>query len=178
LGEDEKPVATYGGADMKTTAPSSSNSVANEEDAQAITQSADEPTPSSLLSLSIKNFAHLQSVHLDFGDLTILVGPKGAGKSLALQWLKLGLDGRQIVEVFKQSGYTTDKPDVLIEHIFGEGIATAWHNSTKVQTDGINITPKSLEGVGNGIERLFFIPAHRAILISDGWALPFQKVPR
>jgi hypothetical protein len=32
--------------------------------------------------------------------------------------------------------------------------------------------------VGNGIEKLFFIPAHRALLITDGWALPFQKVPR
>jgi len=171
-------VATYAEADMKTTAPSSSNSVASEAGPQAIDQAADEHAPSSLLSLSIKNFAHLQSVNLDFGDLTILVGPQGAGKSLALQWLKLGLDGRQIVEVLKQSGYTTDKPDVLIEHIFGEGMATAWHSGTKVQFDGINITPKSLEGVGNGIEKLFFIPAHRALLISDGWALPFQKVPR
>jgi ABC-type transport system involved in cytochrome bd biosynthesis fused ATPase/permease subunit len=107
-------VATYAGADMKTTAPSSSNSVASEADPQAIDQAADEHAPSSLVSLSIKNFAHLQSVNLDFGDLTILVGPQGAGKSLALQWLKLGLDGRQIVEVLKQSGYTTDKPDVLI----------------------------------------------------------------
>ncbi len=57
-------------------------------------------------------------------------------------------------------------------------MATAWHSNTKVQFDGINITPKSLEGVGNGIEKLFFISAHRALLISDGWALPFQKVPR
>jgi len=162
---------------MKTTTPSRSNSDAGEGDPQVMDQAAIEHAPSSLVSLSIKNFVHLQSVNLDFGDLTILVGPQGAGKSLALQWLKLGLDGRQIVEILKQSGYTTDKPDVLIEHIFGEGMATAWHTSTKVQIDGLNITPKSLEGVGDGIERLFFIPAHRALLISDGWALPFQKVP-
>ena len=83
------------------------------------------------MSLSIKNFAHLQSVNLDFGDLTVLVGPQGAGKSLALQWLKLGLDGRQIVQVLKQSGYTTDKPDILIEHIFGEGMGSAWQANTR-----------------------------------------------
>lgn len=163
---------------MKTDASLISGTGASEGEPLAEDQAADESSISELVSLSIKNFAHLQSVNLDFGDLTILVGPQGAGKSLALQWLKLGLDGRQIVEVLKQSGYTTDKPDVLIEHIFGEGMATAWHSSTKVQFDGTNITPKSLEGVGNGIEKLFFIPAHRALLITDGWAFSFQKVPR
>ncbi|MCS5692123.1 AAA family ATPase [Cyanobium sp. FGCU-6] len=144
MGAGEKPEATYAFPDMTTTAPSTSDSVASEGDPQAMDQAANEHAPSSLVSLSIKNFANLQSVNLDFGDLTILVGPQGAGKSLALQWLKLGLDGRQIVEILKQSGYITDKPDVLIEHIFGEGMATAWHASTKVQVDGINITPKSL----------------------------------
>jgi hypothetical protein len=163
---------------MKTMASSSLDSVACEGDPRVMDPAVEEPTSSTLVSLSIKNFAHLQSVNLDFGDLTILVGPQGAGKSLALQWLKLGLDGRQIVEVLKQSGYTTDKPDILIEHIFGEGMATAWHTNTRVQFNGVNITPKSLEGVGDGIERLFFIPAHRALLITDGWAWPFQKVPR
>lgn len=159
-------------------ASSRSDSVASEGDPRVMDPAVEEPTSSTLVSLSIKNFAHLQSVNLDFGDLTILVGPQGAGKSLALQWLKLGLDGRQIVQVLKQSGYTTDKPDVLVEHIFGEGMATAWHTNTRVQLNGVNITPKSLEGVGDGIERLFFIPAHRALLITDGWAWPFQKVPR
>jgi energy-coupling factor transporter ATP-binding protein EcfA2 len=163
---------------MKTMASSRSDSVASEGDPRVMDPAVEEPTSSTLVSLSIKNFAHLQSVNLDFGDLTILVGPQGAGKSLALQWLKLGLDGRQIVQVLKQSGYTTDKPDVLVEHIFGEGMATAWHTNTRVQLNGVNITPKSLEGVGDGIERLFFIPAHRALLITDGWAWPFQKVPR
>ena len=163
---------------MKTMASSRSDSVASEGDPRVMDPAVEEPTSSTLVSLSFKNFAHLQSVNLDFGDLTILVGPQGAGKSLALQWLKLGLDGRQIVQVLKQSGYTTDKPDVLVEHIFGEGMATAWHTNTRVQLNGVNITPKSLEGVGDGIERLFFIPAHRALLITDGWAWPFQKVPR
>lgn len=163
---------------MKTDASLISGTGASEGEPLAEDQAADESSISELVSLSIKNFAHLQSVNLDFGDLTVLVGPQGAGKSLALQWLKLGLDGHQMFEVLKQSGYTTDKPEILIEHIFGEGMGTAWHANTKVQFGGISITPKSLDGIGDGIERLFFIPAHRALLITDGWALPFQKVPR
>jgi len=140
---------------MKTTAPSSSNSVASEADLQAIDQAADEHAPSSLLSLSIKNFAHLQSVNLDFGDLTILVGPQGAGKSLALQWLKLGLDGRQIVEVLKQSGYTTDKPDVLIKHIFGKGMATAWHSSKKCSLVALRSPQNLSKGLAMALKSCF-----------------------
>lgn len=106
---------------MKTDASLISATGAREGEPQAAVLAADESSTSKLVSLSIKNFAHLQSVNLDFGDLTVLVGPHGTGKSLALQWLKLGLDGRQIVQVLKQSGYITDKPDVLIEHILGRG---------------------------------------------------------
>jgi hypothetical protein len=72
-----------------------------------------------------------------------------------LQWLKLGLDGRQIVQVLKQSGYTTDKPDILIEHIFGEGMGSAWQANTRVQFGRVAVTTKSLEGIGDGTERLF-----------------------
>ncbi|MEJ0004002.1 MAG: AAA family ATPase [Pararobbsia sp.] len=53
--------------------------------------------PSQPLKLSIRNFAHLKQVDLTFGDLTVLVGPQGAGKSLALQWLKAAMYGRQLV---------------------------------------------------------------------------------
>jgi hypothetical protein len=131
-----------------------------------------------LCKLTIKNFAHLRAVNLDFGDLTVLVGPQGAGKSLALQWLKLALDGCQIVDLLKGAGYTTDKSDVLIEHFFGEGMASAWHQGSKVTFESKMVSPETLSSIGDLEERLYYIPAHRALLISDGWALPFQKLPR
>jgi hypothetical protein len=131
-----------------------------------------------LRKLTINNFAHLREVNLDFGDLTVLVGPQGAGKSLALQWLKLSLDGRQIVDLLKGSGYSTEKSDVLIEHIFGEGMASAWHQGSNVTFESTMVSPETLASIGDIEERLYYIPAHRALLISDGWALPFQKLPR
>ena len=65
------------------------------------------------LKLTIRNFAHLEQVDLTLGDLTVLVGPQGAGKSLALQWLKVAMDGRQLVDAVTSaaiSGLRT--PDV------------------------------------------------------------------
>lgn len=129
------------------------------------------------LKFTIRNFAHLKQVDLSLGDLTVLVGPQGAGKSLALQWLKAAMDGRQLVDALRDAGHTTDKPDVLIDLIFGTGMAPAWREGeSRVVLGSTSVSPKSLRRVGDGKERLFFVPAHRSMLISDGWAAPFQKL--
>lgn len=134
-------------------------------------------TPPPPLRLTIRNFAHLAEVNLTLGDLTVLVGPQAAGKSLALQWLKAAIDGRQIVDALKAAGHPTDRPEVLIDLIFGTGMAPAWReNETEVLLADKKVSPKGLGRVGDGKERLFFVPAHRSMLISDGWAAPFQKL--
>lgn len=133
--------------------------------------------PSKPLKLSIRNFAHIKRVDLTFGDLTVLVGPQGAGKSLALQWLKAAMDGRQLVGALKEAGHPIERRDVLVDLIFGTGMAPAWReDESEVKLDRKNISPKNLARIGDGNERLFFVPAHRSMLISDGWASPFQKL--
>jgi hypothetical protein len=134
------------------------------------------PKPSKPVTLSVANFAHLRNVVLKLGDLTVLVGPQGAGKSLALQWLKVGMDGRQVLDALRAAGHATDKQAVVVDLIFGTGMAAAWRNDSAVSLGGKNISPRTLSRVGNGTERLFFVPAHRSMLISDGWAAPFQKL--
>ncbi|MFY9259681.1 MAG: AAA family ATPase [Gallionella sp.] len=133
--------------------------------------------PSSAVKLSIRNFAHLKQVDLTFGDLTVLVGPQGAGKSLALQWLKAAMDGKQLVEALKAAGHPTDRPDVLVDLIFGSGMSPAWkEGETEIKLGSKKIHPKTLSRIGDGTDKLFFVPAHRSMLISDGWASPFQKL--
>jgi energy-coupling factor transporter ATP-binding protein EcfA2 len=135
--------------------------------------------------LSIRDFAHLRDVNLDFGDLTVLVGPQGAGKSLALQWLKVAMDGRQIVDALRAAGQSTARADVLVDLVFGTGLSSAWQDGkSRITLDGKPIDPTRLARSGkagsarsgNGSEKLFFVPAHRSMLISDGWASPFQRL--
>lgn len=38
------------------------------------------------------------------------------------------------------------------------------------------MTPANISRLGGTKERVFFIPAHRSMLISDGWASPFQRL--
>ena len=127
--------------------------------------------------LVIRNFAQLAEVDLTFGNLTVLVGAQATGKSLALQWFKAAMDGRQIVDAFGDAGHPTDKAAVLIDLIFGTGMSDAWHSSaSEVLFNNRRITPKGLSRIGEGKERVFFVPAHRSMLISDGWASPFQRL--
>lgn len=126
--------------------------------------------------LQIREFAPIASVDLTFADLTVLVGAQGTGKSLALQWLKVAMDGRHVVRALHEAGHPTEKPEVLVDLIFGAGMGEAWTRSTEVAWNRRKLGPKSLRRVGDDGAKVFFIPAHRSMLISDGWASPFMKL--
>jgi hypothetical protein len=126
--------------------------------------------------LSIRNFAQIAEADISFGDLTVLVGAQGTGKSLALQWLKTAIDGKQIVTMLRDAGQQTTNPQELIDLIFGVGMGSAWREDSEIWLGNKEITPANLGRRGSGTENVFFIPAHRSMLISDGWAAPFQKL--
>jgi hypothetical protein len=125
--------------------------------------------------LVIRNFAQISEARIQFRDLTVLVGAQGTGKSLVLQWLKAAIDGKYIVQTLREAGQEVSRKTV-IDLIFGVGMRSAWHDTSEVMFDGKVVSPASIERRGNGVEKLFFIPAHRSMLISDGWATPFQKL--
>lgn len=125
--------------------------------------------------LSIKNFAQIGSVDLEFADLTVLVGAQGTGKSLALQWLKTAIDHRLIVDTLADAGHAPKKRDVVLDLIFGAGMGAAWTKGSRVAWNDVAVDPLA-KTKQREAEQLFFVPAHRAMLISDGWAMPFQKV--
>jgi hypothetical protein len=127
------------------------------------------------IHLTIRNFAQIEEVNLTFGDLTVLVGAQGTGKSLALQWLKTAMDGKQIAAALDAAGQSP-KPEILIDLIFGVGMNSAWRGDSEVIFEGKRLTLRTIAKIGDGKERAFFIPAHRAMLIMDGWAAPFQKL--
>ena len=126
--------------------------------------------------LTIRNFAQIAEVDLTFADLTVLVGAQATGKSIALQWFKAALDGKHVVTALRDAGHATQKPDVLLDLIFGAGMGAAWQDDAEVQLNGSVVKPETLSRRGKSNERVFFIPAHRAMLISDGWASPFQRL--
>jgi hypothetical protein len=86
------------------------------------------------------------------------------------------LDGKQIVDALEAAGHFAREPRGLIDLIFGDGMAAAWSDDTSIQFEGKEVRLPRIGKIGNGKEKVFFIPAHRSMLISDGWASPFQKL--
>lgn len=143
-----------------------------------------------VMKLSIKNFAQIESAEIDFGkagDLTLLVGQQATGKSLILQWLKLVTDPLTIRDDWERFGANWKTEDELrpLDLFFGEGLGKGYRTGeTKVSFGGREIKPSALLRRQSGrrsanhadaVESTYFVPAHRALLLTDGWPRNFQQ---
>ena len=131
--------------------------------------------------LLIENFAQIQKVDLEFGDLTVLVGAQGTGKSLALQWLKFAIDEEEVRIALRDAGFEIKTSEDAADAYFGEGMRGALQEGTEVLFDEIRIrldslTRPSAKIIQRTVPEMFFIPAHRALLLADGWPSPFMKL--
>lgn len=131
-----------------------------------------------MATLEVRNFAQIEYAHVEFGDLTVLVGPQATGKSLLLQWLKVGLDIGEIIHALKEAGHDVKDRKNLLDLIFGAGMSEAWiDGQTTVRLNQREVSPaRWLKGAKNNPGKVFFIPAHRALLLAEGWPAPFQRL--
>lgn len=141
------------------------------------------------MKLSIKNFAQIALLDIDFGapgDLTILVGQQATGKSLALQWLKLASDAlvvRQDWDRYGTNWKISGNDTRPLDMFFGEGLGQGYQEgTTQICLDSKPIRLKSMFNAPSGRtqretpkEKLYYIPAHRALLLADGWPKTFQQ---
>ena len=130
--------------------------------------------------LKVENLGPIRLADVDFGDLTVLVGPQATGKSIFLQLLKLMLDPRPIFATFKKYGLEWDrKSDEFFDLYFGEGMRRIWTpGSSRITWHGkpIDIDSFVAPKQGRAEERSFFIPAQRVLALSrDGWLRPFSE---
>ena len=125
----------------------------------------------------IQQFGPIENCSVDFGDLTILVGPQASGKSLFLETLKLIVDRDSIIN-------TLDKYNYIIEHdtekilntYFGEGMATIWNEKSELSYDGNTYMKTWLPPKAKGSDdTLFYVPAQRILSISDGRPKNFME---
>jgi len=130
------------------------------------------------VSLSLKNVGPIKKADVEFGDLTVLVGPQATGKSIFLQFLKLLLDTGPIFRMLRKHGLNWDRQaDRFLELYLGEGTKGVWRpadseivwNGNALKLDElVRSKKKAVE------ERSFFIPAQRVLTLSrEGWLRPF-----
>ena len=125
----------------------------------------------------VQNFGPIEDATVDFGDLTILVGPQASGKSIFLETLKLVVDRDSVINTLDRYnyiiGHNTEK---ILNVYYGEGMSNIWNRDTKIVYDSVSYSqtwlPKKAE---NTDETLFYVPAQRILSISDGRPKNFME---
>lgn len=132
-------------------------------------------------SLRVRNFGPIADANVEFGDLTILIGPQASGKSLFLELLKLVKDHDHIVSTLKKYNYILGKTTSLSlpECYFGEGLSSLVNESTKVMSNGNDVTGRltstNVRAVNSLQESVFYVPAQRILSIADGRPKNFME---
>ncbi len=130
------------------------------------------------MKLEIQNLGPVKSAAIEFGDLTVLVGPQATGKSITLQLLKLLVDTGFVQAQLRRYGLDwSGSIEQLFDVYFGEGMHSIWDMSaTRIHWDGDDVDLTAIAKRKRKTEKqsLFFIPAQRVLALRDGWPRPFS----
>lgn len=123
--------------------------------------------------IKISGIGPINKAELNFGDLTLFVGPQASGKSILLQLVKLLIDKDHIRRTLEQYGYVwgSDTASVL-DRYFGEGMSGILGENSSVSFNGNSFQLSDLLLAPNdtaAAENLFYIPAQRVVCLQNGW---------
>lgn len=135
------------------------------------------PSTRSLDRLQISSLGPIQRASIEFGDLTVFVGPQASGKSILLQSLKLAVDHDAITSNFFLHGlFWHDDDASFLDLYFGEGMRNLWSPKTSLRWNGKALKLSRLAHApknSNFEEKVLYIPAHRALTLRNGWPRHF-----
>lgn len=124
-------------------------------------------------NIKIESLGPIHEANIDFGDLTLFVGPQASGKSILLQMIKLLVDKKHIQRTTEQYGFVWgNSVEAVIDRYFGEGMSGIIDTGTTFHLDGelypisdlvVDTDTKSAK------ETLFYIPAQRVVCLQNGW---------
>jgi energy-coupling factor transporter ATP-binding protein EcfA2 len=127
--------------------------------------------------LRLEHVGPIRKAEIEFGDLTVLVGPQASGKSIFLQFLKLLVDNGSICDTLQRHGLDWSSPREFLEVYLGEGMGALWKpREIKLVVDGKRRLLKDLTDIEQkrAPESLFYIPAQRVLTLSQGWPRAFD----
>lgn len=135
-------------------------------------------------TLQVENLGPIRKANIEFGDLTVLVGPQASGKSLFVQTYKAMEDAKAIRKELRNYGFDWQKSatpvEAFCESYYGGGMRKIASDQTKLVADGRQRTFKSIalpQGNGTDVESVYLIPAQRVLMLQDGWPRPFMSYP-
>lgn len=126
--------------------------------------------------LRIEKLGPLGNVDVEFGDLTIIVGPQASGKSVFLETFKLANDREFIVSTLERYGFILGhKPKKILDAYFGQGMSAMWTNETRVTIGNRHFLLDTLiKDVPEETKpHVFYVPAQRVVCMANGYPRNF-----
>ena len=131
--------------------------------------------------LEIAGFGPIREAKIDFGDLTVLVGPQATGKSLFVQLVKAISDAGAIRADLKQYGFEwhrgADPVGAYCSLYFGGGLQSLITKQTSILVDGKALPFSRVAKPGgnkDASESVLVVPAQRVLVLQDEWPKPFM----
>ncbi|WP_428263182.1 AAA family ATPase [Haliangium sp.] len=126
-------------------------------------------------TLTVRQFGPIDEVTLDLADLTLLVGPQGTGKSIALQLFKLTQDRLTIAKTARDNGLVWGSVQEFLDMYLGGGIGSSWTDDSELSWRGRSVSLPPQNRRNPSPPWVFYVPAQRALTIADGWPLAFTS---
>lgn len=129
--------------------------------------------------LVVTNLGPIKQATVDFGDLTVFVGPQASGKTILLETLKLAVDDDAVMATLRLQGYDwrSDVPQ-LLDMYFGEGMRSLFSGKTLIRWQRRTFQWKQLTAPPRAQifpdESILYVPAHRALVFHAGWPRNFN----
>ncbi len=128
--------------------------------------------------LTIRNLGPIVEADVEFGDLTVLVGPQATGKSIFLQMLKLVVDAPSIQQTLLNASLDWQgRLSAFLQLYLGEGMDSIVSGQSELWINGhasrIDALAKK-KGTDSNSESVFYIPAQRVLSMRDGITHPFS----
>ncbi|HOO64640.1 MAG TPA: AAA family ATPase [Synergistaceae bacterium] len=131
------------------------------------------------MNFRISDIGQFAEASVAFGDLTLLVGAQGTGKSIFLQLFKLSQDQDFVKNMMNQFGQDWDKRSKpgLMEAYFGEGMSHIWGSQSRILCNDKDAapSPRMPKKSENPAEAIYYIPAQRVLTMLTGWPQPYRS---
>ncbi|MDI1443621.1 AAA family ATPase [Polyangium sp. 6x1] len=131
--------------------------------------------------LQVRGFGPIKEGDVEFGDLTVLVGPQATGKSLFVQLYKAVEDAAAITNELLKYGFEWftghDPARDYCSLYFGGGLEDVIQKDTAVIRDRRRVDFNKVaapDSIDDDDETVSLIPAQRVLVLQDGWPKPFM----
>ena len=121
-------------------------------------------------TFSLENFGPIKKAEVEFGDLTVLIGPQATGKSIFLQMFKWHYDSQPILNHKRALGFIWPRNvEEMLRLFLGESAKTLISNQSKLKGEPLKLVISDEMGVSATIENIIYVPANRDLIFTNNY---------